>query len=543
VSSSRTAGPLTKALNGAHGYFVLFQAGLIDPLRPDRGVKALVATSKLGPIGGAAKNAAMNLPDRLGIVDELGSLTYAEIDRRTNALANALRAQGLGEGAMAAVLCRDHRGLVETLIACAKLGVRVLLMNTGFGGPQLAEVANREGVDALIYDQEFTGLLSAVRPEMPRFLGWVDDASTVDVPTLAELIAGGSDEKIKFPSKAAGVVLLTSGTTGTPKGASRQIKSPLAAAHFLERIPLKTAGCTFIASPMFHATGFANMGLALALGSTIVVRRRFDAEATLRMVQDYKANAIVMVPTQLSRVLDLGPEVHGKFDLTSVKILFFSGSALAPDLGNRAQELFGPCVYNLYGSTEVAVATVCTPEEWTKAPGTVGKPPHGTHVKLFDKAGNEVTTPNTKGRIFVGSDLAFGGYTGGGTKDSINGLLSSGDVGHFNEDGLLFIDGRDDDMIVSGGENVFPGEIEDLLIGHEDVAEAAVIGVPDPDFGERLRAFVVPAEGAHLNVDLVKEYVRTNLARHKVPRDVVFMDELPRNPTGKLLRRKLAELD
>ena len=544
TTQSPVTGLLRRAGNVAHGGLVLRRAGLVDLTRPDLGVRALIATRRLGPIAGAASNATLRDGDATAIVDELGSLTYRELDLRTNALARAWSRLGVREGGMVAVLCRDHRGLVESLIAAAKLGARVLLMNTGFAGPQLAEVANREGVDALVYDQEFTGLLAAVRTDMPRFLAWTDDpAADPEVPRLADLIRLTDDSPVKYPRTAAGVVLLTSGTTGTPKGAARQIRSPLAAAHFLERIPLPRAGSTFIASPMFHATGFANLGLALALGSTIVVRRRFDPEATLKMAQDNRCDTLVLVPTMLARILDLGDEVIAKYDVSSVRILFLAGSTLAPDVGNRAQQVFGPSVYNLYGSTEVAVATVCTPDEWTRAPGTVGRAPHGTIVRLYDKDGAPVTAPHTRGRVFVGSDLGFGGYTGGGTKEIIDGLLASGDVGHFDEDGLLFIDGRDDDMIVSGGENVFPAEIEDLLIGHEDVAEAAVIGVPDDAFGQRLRAFVVTAEGAELDADTVRDYVKANLARHKVPRDVVFLPELPRNPTGKLLRRKLAELD
>jgi fatty-acyl-CoA synthase len=203
-------------------------------------------------------------------------------------------------------------------------------------------------------------------------------------------------------------------------------------------------------------------------------------------------------------------------------------------------ELFGDVLYNLYGSTEVAVASVATPEDWKQAPGTVGRVPVGCTVRIYDDHDQRITAPNVTGRIFVGSGLKFTGYSGGGTKDEIDGLLSSGDLGHFDEHGLLFVDGRADDMIVSGGENVFPGEVENLLLQHEDIADAAVIGVEDADFGARLKAFVVRREGASLTEDDVKAHVRSQLARHKVPRDVEFVAELPRNATGKLIRNELA---
>jgi fatty-acyl-CoA synthase len=203
---------------------------------------------------------------------------------------------------------------------------------------------------------------------------------------------------------------------------------------------------------------------------------------------------------------------------------------------------FGPVVYNLYGSTEVAYATIATPEDLRAEPGTAGKVVRGSVVKLFDEDGREVPEGET-GRIFVGNLGQFEGYTGGGSKEMIQGLMSSGDVGHFDEEGRLFIDGRDDEMIVSGGENVFPAEVEELLSSHETICEAAVIGVDDEQFGQRLKAFVVTREGADLSEDQVKGYVKENLARYKVPREVVFLDELPRNATGKVLKRELEEQD
>jgi fatty-acyl-CoA synthase len=189
----------------------------------------------------------------------------------------------------------------------------------------------------------------------------------------------------------------------------------------------------------------------------------------------------------------------------------------------------------------VAWATIATPEDLRRAPGTAGRPPYGTVVKLYDEDGREVTGPGETGRIFVGNDMQFEGYTGGGGKDVIHGLLSSGDVGHFDEEGRLFVDGRDDDMIVSGGENVFPAEVEDLLAGHDAVAEVAVFGVEDAEFGQRLKAVVVRREGAALSEEDVRKHVKANLAGYKVPRDVEFVDELPRTSTGKVLKRELRE--
>ena len=518
---------------------VLYRAGLAPLNDPAGSVNALVNIRRWGMVGGAIRIAASRHPHQTGLIDELGELTFTELDKRSNSLARAWKERGLDDKSVIAVLCRDHRGLVESMFAAGKLGAKLLLMNTGFAKPQFAAVAEREGVDILVYDIEFTDILGDVPASIPRYLAWVDD---VDNPheTIEELIASASDAEVPRPASVGGLVLLTSGTTGTPKGAPRQVSSPFAAAQFLDRIPLRPEERTFLAAPLFHGTGLSQFMLTLSLGSTSVLRRKFDPIKTLEAMEKHRVEELVVVPTMLQRILNLGDDVLTKYDLSALRIIFCAGSALPSDVGNHAMALWGDVIYNLYGSTEVAVATVATPEDWKKAPGTVGRAPVGCTVRLYDEHGKVVTAPNTIGRVFVGSGLKFSGYTGGGTKDEIDGLLSSGDVGHFDDDGLLFIDGRDDDMIVSGGENVFPAEVEDLLIEQPAVADAAVIGVPDEDFGQRLKAFVVLRDGQSMTADQVKDLIKTNLARHKVPRDVEFVDDLPRNATGKLLRKQLS---
>jgi fatty-acyl-CoA synthase len=529
----------------ARGLYVIRRSGLVPLARPDRALRALLTLRRLGPIAGAAHVAARRDHHAVGLVDELGPLTYHQLDTRSNALARAFAERGLTAGSVIALLARDHRGTVDTMVAAGKLGARLLLMNTGFAKPQLVDVARREKVSAIVHDQEFTGLIDALDgadDQLPRFLAWVDEGTTPAHPTLDELITSSDDRPLPAPPEPGGLILLTSGTTGTPKGAPRTVKSPLAAAQFLDRIPLRVGEATVLAAPLFHGTGLSQFLLSFALGSTVVLRRKFDPEQTLRAVQENKATALVLVPTMLRRIVDLGPDVLGRYDTSSLRIVFCAGSSLPPELGNRATEAFGEVVHNLYGSTEVAVATVATPQDWREAPGTVGRAPVGCRVALYDDAGRRVREPNVVARVFVGSILSFEGYTDGRHKDVIDGLLSSGDVGHFDEQGRLFIDGRDDDMIVSGGENVFPGEVENIILEHDGVAEVAVTGVPDDEFGERLKAYVVPRPEAGLDADAVRDHVRANLARYKVPRDVVFLDELPRNATGKILKDRLAEL-
>jgi fatty-acyl-CoA synthase len=282
------------------------------------------------------------------------------------------------------------------------------------------------------------------------------------------------------------------------------------------------------------------MALGLALGSTLVVRRRFDPEVTLDSIQDNECTALVVVPVMLQRILDLGADKVEQRDLSSLKVIFVSGSAVGPELVKRTLKAFGPVLYNMYGSTEIAYVTIAGPDDLKQEPGSVGKVVRGTVVKILDEDGKEVEQ-GASGRIFVGNSAQMEGYTGGENKEIIEGLMSSGDVGHLDEDGRLFIDGRDDEMIVSGGENVFPAEVEECLAAHEAVEEVSVIGVDDEKFGQRLKAFVVVRDGKEVSEDDLKGYVKDNLANYKTPREVVFLDELPRNPTGKVLKRELAE--
>jgi fatty-acyl-CoA synthase len=533
-----------QVLYKAHVARTLLATGMLRPTRPDRAVRSAAALRRWGPTPAAAyAGAAIRFPDRAAIVDDRGTLTFAEVQRRTNALAAELARADIGEGDGVAIMCRNHRGFVEATVACAKLGASALYLNTAFAAPQLADVLAREQPSAVIYDEEFAGLLADGAEGRARFVAWHEPGAQAADPLLEDLIARGDPGERAAPAERGRVVILTSGTTGAPKGAARKEPDSLEPmAAMLSKIPLRAQGATMIAAPMFHSWGFAHFTLALPLASTIVLRRKFDPEDTLRAVAHHRASALALVPVMLQRILDLGPETIGRYDLHALEVIALSGSALPGDLATRTMDLFGEVLYNLYGSTEVAWATIATPADLRAAPGTAGRPPIGTVVKLLDADGREAPL-GVSGRIFVANEMMFDGYTGGGGKEIVGGLMSTGDVGHFDEDGRLFVDGRDDEMIVSGGENVFPREVEDLLADHAAIEEAAVVGVPDEDFGQRLKAFVVKRHGEQLDEEGVKRYVRENLARFKVPREVVFMSELPRNATGKVLKRVLVEDD
>ena len=515
--------------------------GLIRPMRPDKLARVVEHYVRLGasPALGSASN-SITVPDHMAIIDEAGSLTWERTHRRSNALARALRDEGVAEGDGVAIMCRNHRYFIEATMACAKLGAVALYLNTAFAGPQLADVMKREDPAVLIYDQEFTQLLSGVSEGLRHFVAWEEKEGT-DQTTLEQLISGAHGDDIDSPSEQGRYIILTSGTTGTPKGAQRGQPEGLSTlAALFSKIPRRYGETAMIAAPLFHSWGFLHFMLSLPTAATMVLRAKFDPEDTLRATAEHRARVLAVVPVMMQRILALPDEVKRRYDVSALEVTAASGSALPGELATRWMDEFGDNIYNLYGSTEVAWATVATPEDMRAAPGTAGRPPRGTVIRIVDQHGDDVPEGET-GRIFIGNQLAFEGYTGGGDKEHLGDLLSSGDVGHFDEGGRLFIDGRDDEMIVSGGENVFPREVEDLLSDHEDVSEAAAIGVDDEQFGQRLRAFVVREDGSEISEDELKDHIKANLARYKVPREILFVGELPRNATGKVLKRELAE--
>jgi acyl-CoA synthetase (AMP-forming)/AMP-acid ligase II len=519
---------------------VLREAGIVGPMRPDKAVRVGSTFLRWGasPATGVAV-AAIEHPHEIAIIDERGSLTWQRLHRRSNALAHAFEAMGIGPGDGIGVMARNHRGFLETTLAAAKLGASALYLNTMFAGPQLVEVMRREGPKALVFDDEFGDLLAGVDPEVQRIVAWHDGAPPMGGTTVEQLIADGDDSDLKPPPDKPRFVILTSGTTGTPKGAQRTSPDGLMTlASLIDKIPYRSGSTMMIAAPLFHSWGFLHFVVSLPTASTMVLRRRFDPEDTLAAVERTCANVLAAVPVMVQRILGLPPEVLDRYSMPSLKIASLSGSALPGELAIEWMDRFGDTVYNLYGSTEVSFATIATPADLRAAPGTAGRPPRGTVVRLFDEAGKDVP-PGEVGRIFVGNDMKMEGYTGGGNKEAIEGLLSSGDVGHFDPDGRLFVDGRDDEMIVSGGENVFPREVEDLLANLEGISEVAVIGVEDDKFGQRLKAYVVLEEGITLSEAELGSHVKANLASYKTPREVEFLDELPRNATGKVLKREL----
>jgi acyl-CoA synthetase (AMP-forming)/AMP-acid ligase II len=522
-------------------------AGMLKPLPPTRARQALHAarTLGMGAAGGCAVSAARD-PDGVAVIDERGSLTFAELNARAERLAAALRTEhGVGPGRDLAVMCRNHRGFVEAMLTASRLGADLLLLNTDFPGPQLAQALAPHAPGAIVHDEEFGPALDAAEARGTRILAWHDtdsDAIPPTRPTLDRLaIAGEHAQKPPAPPTPGRLVILSSGTTGAPKGAPRQPSASAALGPLttlLEQLKPRARDPIVIGPPVFHGFGLAFLGLALFVGAPVVLRRRFDPQWALEAIARHRATHLVGVPVMLQRMLALPAAERARHDTSSLRGVASAGAPLAPDVATAFMDAFGDVLFNLYGSTETGFASWAGPADLRAAPGTVGRAPRGATIAVLDGERRPVP-PGTVGTVFIGSGLVFDGYTGGGSREVVDGLMNIGDVGHLDAAGRLFVDGRDDDMILSGGENVYPQEVEDVLAGHPRLADAAVVGVADPDFGQRLRAFAVPREGEQVTDEELTAYLRERLARYKLPRELVFLDAIPRNPTGKVLKRQL----
>lgn len=525
----------------ATGVRLLAGAGVVAPVPPHRLAMFPSALYRYGFTPTTAYVVGRwRHPHRLAIVDDRGTLTFAEVHDRTDRLARALADRGVAPGSRVAVLCRNHRGPIETIIAVSKLGADVVLLNTGLSPTQMKAVADEQEITTIVADTDLADRLEQVADRVARVWAWVEDGGRWGDDTLEGLVRGDGSQALPSKPPIGKTIVLTSGTTGTPKGAERPSPNGIGPVNaILSRIPLTAREPALVSAPLFHTWGFAAFQIGSLMGSTLVLRRRFDPEDALAQLAQHRCTSMFAVPVMLQRILELDDDVLARYDVSALATVTATGSAMPPAKVTEFLETFGDKLYMLYGSTEVSWASIAKPEELRSEPGTAGRPPAGTELTILGDDDREVATGET-GRIFVGNDMLFTGYTGGrGSTEVVDGMLGTGDLGHFDRAGLLYISGRADDMIVSGGENVHAGEVEGLLGSMEGVREAAVIGVDDDEYGQRLAAYLVLEPGAKVDADAVRDHVKNNLARFASPRDVEFLDELPRNNTGKVVKAEL----
>ncbi|WP_446222108.1 AMP-binding protein [Nocardia sp. IBHARD005] len=511
--------------------------GLMRP-EPVSIVRQLRSLSKWGfnLAGGYAAGAAY-APDRLALIDARGHRTFAEVDSRSTALAAAMYSTGLRKGDAIGLLARNHAGMVETMVAAGKLGVDVALLNAGLSGRRIEEIVQRHRLSAVFVDGALETLIRYLHSEVPRYT--TDDCPPdPDRTTVDDLIAQAHND-FPVPAHSGRLIVLTSGTSGSPKGARRpHAKGFGTIAALLSRIPLRVEEVLLIPAPLFHTWGLAGLQLSTALRATVVLSDGFDAMDCLRAVAEHRITTLIVVPTMVERLLEVPDEARAGLDLSSLRFVVSCGAPLAGATVLRFLDSYGDLLYNVYGSTEVSWASVATPDDLRVSPTTAGRPPLGTRVAVLGPDLRPVPVGAT-GHIFVANHMLFDGYVNAAPPEEADGMLDTGDLGYLDAAGRLFVAGRDDEMIISGGENVFPRPVEEALAHLPQISEVAVVGVPDREFGQRLAAFVVKREGAGLDSDMVRTYIRNRLSRFSVPRDVTFLTALPRGETGKILKRVL----
>ncbi|MFJ4651445.1 AMP-binding protein [Nocardia sp. NPDC088792] len=516
----------------------MVMSGVVRTFRPDVGLKQLGSLAKWGfSMAGGYAAAAAHSPQQAAIIDDRFTSSFEQLHSRSNALAGALTALGFG-GTTIGLLCRNHTGMVECMVAAGKAGADAVLLNTGLPARQIEEIVQRHSLSALFVDSEFEQLVRYLPAALPRF---TTDEPPYPIPgrsTLEDLIAMRRPPE-KKPPRAGRLIVLTSGTSGTPKGAKRpHPKGFGTVAALLSRIPFTTGEIMYVPSPLFHTWGLAALQISTAIRATVVLGDRFDAEDCLRRIAEHRVTALIVVPVMVNRILDLPKHVRDRYDLSSLRVVASCGAPIAGATVLGFLEAFGDVLYNIYGSTEVSWASIADPADLRMSPTTAGRPPLGTRLGVLGPDRRPLPVGLT-GRIFVGNHMLFDGYTDATPPDEADGMLDTGDIGYLDASGKLFVAGRDDEMIISGGENVFPRAVEEALSHLPQVSEVAVVGVPDHEFGQRLAAFVVKRPGSGLDSEMIRNYIRHRVSRFSVPRDVTFLDALPRNATGKILKRTL----
>jgi acyl-CoA synthetase (AMP-forming)/AMP-acid ligase II len=453
-----------------------------------------------------------------------------------------LKQNGIQGGQHVATLLRNGREMIELALGTQKVGIVATPLNTWAKPKELKSTLESADPSLLVYDTKHGKQVHEAAHEGITLVHVGEDADALDGSISFEQMIEGQSYLPPPPFTrnrgSAKVVIHTSGTTGTPKGAQRDSSSAGLGtfAHLLERVPYRRDDIVFCPAPLFHSFGLATFTFALALGSTLVLPEKFDPEDSLKWIEEHRATAASFIPVMIKRIVSLDDEVKKRYDLSSLRIVMASGSAMSPELRKAATNVFGDVLYDLYGSTEIGWATIATPKDMKQKPKTVGRPVEGIEIAVFSDEGERLG-PGDVGELFIKSEILFEGYTSGESKDEREGDMSIGDVGYLDEDGHLFIEGRADDMVVVGGENVYPIEIEATIEAIDGVKEAAVLGVKDEEYGEVLAAFVVGSPSS----DEIQSACKEQLASYKVPRRIEKLDELPRTSTGKVLKRELIE--
>ncbi len=498
---------------------------------------------------------AQSQPDKPAVIDDrpgqpVRQLAYGELEAAANRLAWVLRDRGLGPGLKLVWCGQNSLGLVVLINAARKVGATAVPLNYRLSDEEAAYVTDHSDATLVYVDAEFAPLFERIRGELPKVKHYVvfDGPAPAGMESVETLVADASSDPLPTPTgeDVGSTMIYTSGTTGKPKGALRRaLADPNQMGAMLQFIGYRPDDVYITTGPLYHSGPGGFMGIALVLGQTVVIQRKFDPEDWLRLVQTYRCTSTFAAPTPIRMICNLPAEVKGRYDRSSMRIMIANAAPWSFALKQQYVADFPPeSLFEVYGSTELGVNTILRPEDQLRKPGSCGKEAPMVEIRLYDDDGNIVTGtgPDHAGELYVRSPSVFADYYKQHDRfeeDHRDGFQTVGDIAYRDEEGFLYICDRKKDMIISGGMNIYPAEIESALESHPDIYEAAVFGIPSEEWGESVHAVVVPRPGSSLDEQDVIEHARAHLAGYKVPRSISWLDELPKTGSGKILKREL----
>jgi fatty-acyl-CoA synthase len=538
----------------------LYNSGVVGQTRP-AGVLAMARAALAGvrdPNIFLHVN-ALNHPDRPAVVFQGRRLTFGELDRRIGLLTQVLEDAGVRSGERVALMMHNSTEFIETSAAATRLGGTVVPVGYRLKAAEVGYILANSGARALVFDAELAdvvegalrhrdpalsppavlpGALLAVRRDGDRLPAFARDYEAA--------LLGTRGRAVGLPRGNAGVMVYTSGTTGRPKGALRNMGTtgfePIVS--LMLQIGMNKDDRHLSVCPLYHALAGFFCSFNLIMGATVVIVPKFEAEEALRLMHEEQITTCAIVPTMIRRLVELPPEVLARYRPTALRALVSSAAPLPAELARATLDRLGPVLWNTYGASEFGLCTLASPDDLAQHPGTIGRLLPGNQIRFFDDDGGEVPEGEV-GELFVGNTTTIDEYHGNAEatqKARRQGLFSVGDMGRRSASGHYFLVDRKSDMVISGGVNIYPAEIEQTLHEHPGIAETAVIGIPDADWGEALAAFVVPARAdAPPAAEELVAFCKERLAGYKVPRQVHYVTELPRNPSGKVLKRELRD--
>ncbi len=485
-----------------------------------------------------------NRPNHPALVHRDRTVTYGELDDRLSRFGEGLRRRGLARKQSVLVVLKNRPEFVEVSAGLQRVGCASVAVSYRSTPKELAWLMENSGARFVVFEHDlFPSVEEAAKSTSFAKERLISVGDRITGTTAYEDVLHAPPASLDSDDEAAAVVTYTSGTTGKPKGAVRKFPKDtmVSAFEFIAETPLRTSDVHLVTCPLYHMTAYGFLTFTHLVGSTAVIADEFKPEVFFELVERHRVTTTALVPTMLHRLVTSPPEVRARYRTRSLRAIFSGGAPLTGQLANDAMDVFGDIVFNFYGATETGVVTLAKPADLRAAPGTIGKALPGNAIALVGDDGNEVG-PGGVGELYVKNGQLVAGYhkNDAATKESMReGFFSVGDLARVDPNGRYFIEGRKRDMVISGGVNVYPAEVEAAVEEHPLVFEAAVIGVPDPEWGERVKAFVVVEPGKTLDVEELKTFLRGRLAGPKVPREYVLIDKLPRNPTGKVLKEEL----